>query len=282
MARLAPRRPATPAPPDQRRDAAPPHYRRRSGLAAGGEFTAHPFPMALRFPVLWLPLALLLLALLVGVFVPRPADAQTPPPFSEAEAQSIDQMLMCPVCPAETIDQAQVEISFQMRAVVRQLLAEGRSRDEVLAFFVERYGPDILAAPPKSGVNLVAWILPAVGVLAGVGGLYFIIRAMTRRPPPGGQRIPATAGAAPGAFPPSGDTAPPADLQPYLPMVDRQLAARQIIPPPPAAAGPPQAESRPNAASPGNPASVAAAVAESAAPPAAIETPPVDEAARHG
>ena len=253
-------------------------------MAAGGLFTAKPFPLAL-------PLALVMLALLVGVFVPRPAAAQTPPPFSEAEAQSIDQMLMCPVCPAETIDQAQVEISFQMRAVVRQLLAEGRSRDEVLAFFVERYGPDILAAPPKSGVNLVAWILPAVGVLAGVGGLYFIIRAMTRRPAPGGPRIPATAGAAPGAFPPSADTAnPPADLQPYLPMVDRQLAARQIIPPPPAAAGPPPADSRPHPATPGAPESAItefgdapASVAAAATPEsAASDNPPVDEAARHG
>ena len=264
MARLASRRPATPAPP---------------------------FPMALRFPAWLLPLALLLLALLLGVFAARPAAAQTPLPFSEAEAQSIDQMLMCPVCPAETIDQAQVEISFQMRAVVRQLLTEGRSRDEVLAFFVERYGPDILAAPPKSGVNLVAWILPAVGVLAGVGGLYFIIRAMTRRPPPGSQRMPATAGAAPGASPPAANAAPPADLQPYLPMVDRQLAARQIIPPPPADAGPPQAESRPQPATPGAPAAAdtapgSAPAPESVAAPATesapTTNPPVDEAGRHG
>ena len=276
-------------------DAAPPHYRPRSPLAADSGFTARTFPLALRFPALALPLSLLLLALLLGAFfVPRPAAAQTPPPFSEAEAQSIDQMLMCPVCPAETIDQAQVEISFQMRAVVRQLLAEGQSRDAILAFFVERYGPDILAAPPKSGVNLVAWILPAVGVLAGVGGLYFIIRAMTRRPPPGGQPIPATAGAAPGAFPPAADTAPPADLQPYLPMVDRQLAARQIIPPPPAAAGPPSPESRPYPATPGVPAAAATtesgiapesasyAAMESAATPGATANPPDDEAARYG
>lgn len=240
---------------------------------------AVPFPMALRFAAWLLPLALVLIALLVLAFVARPAAAQTPPPFSETEAQSIDQMLMCPVCPAETIDQAQVEISFQMRAVVRQLLAEGRSRDEVLAFFVERYGPDILAAPPKSGVNLVAWILPAVGVLAGVGGLYFIIRAMTRRPAPGGPRMPATDGAVPGVYPPAADTAPPADLRPYLPMVDRQLAARRIAPPPPAAGAAP--------GSAPDPESVAAAATESAAPPppgapAAAEYPPVDEAARYG
>ena len=98
----------------------------------------------------------------------------------EREAQAIDKMLMCPVCPAETIDQAQVEISFQMRAVVRELLAEGRTRQEVLDYFVDRYGADILAAPPKSGTNLVAWILPIVGVAAGLLGVFLVIRAMTR------------------------------------------------------------------------------------------------------
>ena len=42
--------------------------------------------------------------------------------FSESQAQGIDRMIMCPVCPAETIDQAQVEISRQMRVMVRGLL----------------------------------------------------------------------------------------------------------------------------------------------------------------
>ena len=110
--------------------------------------------------------------------------AQTPEPaFSESEAQGIDRMIMCPVCPAETIDQAQVQISFQMRQVVREMLGQGSSRDEILDFFVERYGKDILAAPPKSGVNLVAWLLPVGGVAAAVVALYLIIRSMTRQKP---------------------------------------------------------------------------------------------------
>ena len=75
--------------------------------------------------------------------------------YSEKEALSIDRMLMCPVCPAETIDQAQVEISRQMKAVVREMLSQGASRDEVLDFFVARYGLAVLAAPPKSGATLL-------------------------------------------------------------------------------------------------------------------------------
>jgi len=137
--------------------------------------------------------------------------AQTPEPpegsYSESQAQGIDRMIMCPVCPAETIDQAQVEISFQMRAVVREMLADGKERDEILAFFVERYGKDILAAPPKTGANLVAWLAPVGGFGAGLVAVFLIIRSMSRQRP-------------------ALVTAQPvqdAGLIPYLQLVDRHL-----------------------------------------------------------
>ena len=137
--------------------------------------------------------------------------AQTPQPgagsFSEREAQGIDRMIMCPVCPAETIDQAQVQIAKQMRQVVRDMLAEGKERQEILEFFVERYGQDILGAPPKSGTNLVAWLAPVGGVGAGLLAVYFILRSMTRREPPLVQSWPVQ------------DVA----LIPYLRLVDRYL-----------------------------------------------------------
>ena len=137
--------------------------------------------------------------------------AQTPQPgagsFNEEEAQGIDRMIMCPVCPAETIDQAQVQIAKQMRQVVRDMLAEGKERQEILEFFVERYGQDILGAPPKSGTNLVAWLAPVGGVGAGLLAVYFILRSMTRREPPLVQSWPVQ------------DVA----LIPYLRLVDRYL-----------------------------------------------------------
>ena len=134
----------------------------------------------------------------------------------EREAQAIDRMIMCPVCPAETIDQAQVEISFQMRAVIREMLAQGRSREEILDYFVDRYGAGILAAPPKSGANLLVWILPIAGVAAGLGGLLLVVRAMT------GRRQAAADGP-----PAESDLDDDPELSPYLDMVDRDLAARR-------------------------------------------------------
>ena len=127
--------------------------------------------------------------------------------YVEAEAQAIDRMLMCPVCPAESIDQAQVPLARQMRAQVRQLLSEGASRDDVLAWFRNRYGPGIVAEPPRSGFNLIAWIVPAVAVVGGLAGGLIALRAMRRDTDLSGVAV-------------SGDD----DLQPYLAAVDRDIA----------------------------------------------------------
>lgn len=182
------------------------------------------------------PLPLFLLTLVVVLALPSTVFAQTSPfdPVQdealEEEAQDIDRMIMCPVCPAETIDQAQVEISFQMRAVIREMLAEGRSREEILDYFVDRYGADILAAPPKSGVNLLAWILPIIGVGAGLGALFLVIRAMTARSPAGNPvnaSVPGDASGSSLSEPPTAFSEQEGELAPYLDIVDRRLAARR-------------------------------------------------------
>ena len=171
---------------------------------------------------LW-PMCAFVLALVLGISVVSSAYAQGVDEELEKEAQAIDKMIMCPVCPAETIDQAQVEISFQMRAVIREMLAEGRTQDEILDYFVDRYGADILAAPPKSGANLLAWILPIVGVAAGLVGVFFVIRSMTgrQRPTP----IPAAASATPVSHPVEVPEDP--ELTPYLEITDRLIASRR-------------------------------------------------------
>lgn len=159
-------------------------------------------------------------ALCVVLSLAPAVHAQSSGDELEKEAQAIDRMIMCPVCPAETIDQAQVEISFQMRAVIREMLAEGRSREEILDYFVDRYGPDILAAPPKAGANLLAWILPIVGVALGLAGVFLVIRAMTGR-----NRTPV--GPAADTAPQSTPAATDPELAPYLEIAARLLASRR-------------------------------------------------------
>ena len=160
-----------------------------------------------------------LLVVLAAAITVQAVHAQTPTPiiipdqvlpYDEAEANAIAGLIMCPVCPAETIDQAQVPIARQMRQMVRDMLAQGATREEILDFFVEPYGQDILASPPKSGFNLVAWIFPVVGVFAALAAGVLVLRSMSSRS---------------GGLAPQPVTGPNLhrDLQPYLEMVDRQL-----------------------------------------------------------
>ncbi len=147
--------------------------------------------------------------LFIGVAAAQ--SGETGASYDEAKAQEIDRMLMCPVCPAQTIDQTEVPLAKQMRAQVRELLASGATREEVLAWFSasERYGPSVLAEPPRSGFYLIAWIVPGVVVVAALAGGVLTLRAMRGRRGNGDET----------AEPGDGD-----ELQPYLAVVDRDLA----------------------------------------------------------
>ena len=157
------------------------------------------------------PVAIALVAIVLFTGIVSAQSGETGASYDEAKAQEIDRMLMCPVCPAQTIDQTEVPLAKQMRAQVRELLASGATRDEVLAWFSasERYGPGVLAEPPRSGFYLIAWIVPGVVVVAALAGGLLTLRAMRGRRGNGSETAE------------SGD---PDGLQPYLAAVDRDLA----------------------------------------------------------
>ncbi len=111
-------------------------------------------------------------------------DASSDVPKLEQRAYSLNQAIMCPVCPGESIDQSQNPLAVQMRAIVIDKLTEGSSGQQIKDFFVERYGPSVLLAPPSEGLSLAAWIVPPVVMLAAVIALLLALRRMHRSPPP--------------------------------------------------------------------------------------------------
>ena len=54
-----------------------------------------------------------------------------------------------------------------MATLIEQTLAQGQSEEQIIQFFVAQYGEQVLAAPPKRGFNLMAWILPFTAILFG-------------------------------------------------------------------------------------------------------------------
>ena len=135
----------------------------------------HPQPYGLRS-------FLLATACLVLFAAALSACAEDRTPTLEERAQSVDKRLICPYCPAETIDQAQVPQAREMRAFVREKLAEGWTEQQILEYFSapERYGPRVLAEPPKSGPTLTIWLLPPAGFLLAGVLLFFVLRSMRK------------------------------------------------------------------------------------------------------
>ncbi len=73
--------------------------------------------------------------------------------------------------------------SEEMRKELKAALDRGDSDDVILAAFVSKYGPTVLASPTTTGFNRVAWIMPVVIFFAALAAGVLFIRAWKRRTP---------------------------------------------------------------------------------------------------
>lgn len=87
---------------------------------------------------------------------------------SDDEVNAVAKKLYCPVCPNTPLDVCETEACKDWRAEIRDQLSSGWSEEEVMAYFVERYGERVLAEPQRSGFTSLVWILPVVAVLLGL------------------------------------------------------------------------------------------------------------------
>ena len=102
--------------------------------------------------------ALTAAALLVG----SAAASEAHPTLPELEGE-----LICPTCET-TLDQSNAPVAERMRVFIRQRIAAGDTKSEIKDRLVDQFGAAILAAPPRSGFDLLAWLLPLAGLAAGV------------------------------------------------------------------------------------------------------------------
>jgi cytochrome c-type biogenesis protein CcmH len=66
--------------------------------------------------------------------------------------------------------------SVPMKAELAEKIDEGMSDGGVVTYFVDKYGVGVLSAPPASGFNLTAWIMPFVALAAGAFMLFYFVR----------------------------------------------------------------------------------------------------------
>ena len=131
-----------------------------------------------QFNFSWITFLLTFIILSTAVNVSTAAESED---FSDRFRKLSDE-LRCPTCQGLSVKDSEAGFSNSIKDKISELMKKGNSDEEILAYFVERYGEWILRSPAKRGFNLVLWILPGAGILIGLFIVLFRSKRWVRQP----------------------------------------------------------------------------------------------------
>ena len=115
---------------------------------------------------------LMAIVLLVGVAAAQGGTV------TDDQVNAVAKKLNCPVCENVPLDVCETQACVQWRDLIRQKLAAGEKPEQIVAYFRATYGDRVLQSPPREGFTGLVWILPFVGLIAGVVILVVVLRRM--------------------------------------------------------------------------------------------------------
>jgi cytochrome c-type biogenesis protein CcmH len=93
--------------------------------------------------------------------------------------------LRCAVCQNQPVSESNSDLARDMRVLIREKVQAGQSREQIVDYFVARYGDYVLMKPPTEGAGLPLWLLPlAILAVLAISALVFIRRRMGALLPP--------------------------------------------------------------------------------------------------
>ena len=105
-----------------------------------------------------------------GALIGEPAQDRLDGEALEAKARGLAQELRCPVCQGLSVADSPTASAVAMYQQIRDLVAAGYSRDQVLGYFEGTYGEFVRLQPRARGLNLIVWIGPPLLFGLVVGG----------------------------------------------------------------------------------------------------------------
>jgi cytochrome c-type biogenesis protein CcmH len=101
-------------------------------------------------------------------------------PHAETQAERVDRItaeLRCVVCQGLSVKDSPSESARQMRAIVEQRVAEGRTDDQIRDEFRASYGDWVVLSPPLASWSGLVWLIPLLALVAGLAVAWRRLRA---------------------------------------------------------------------------------------------------------
>lgn len=99
----------------------------------------------------------------------------------EQEAKRLEAELIAPCCWTQQVSVHSSPAADKVRADIRERLAAGQTREQILDAYVAEYGQAILVEPPARGSNLALYVAPPVAFAATAVLLFVVVRRFSRR-----------------------------------------------------------------------------------------------------
>ena len=116
-----------------------------------------------------------LVAVLLAALALLPATAT-----AEVQISDVEDEVMCPIC-GTLLELADSPQARRQKAFIAEMIAAGRSKQEIKDALVREYGSEVLAEPEGSGFELSAYLVPAIALLAAVVALAVGVARWRRR-----------------------------------------------------------------------------------------------------
>ena len=97
------------------------------------------------------------------------------------EESKIHKNLRCLVCQGQSIADSNSEFALTLKMVVKDLIDQGKTDDEIYSFLSDKYGDWILYKPKFSPGNFLLWGLPYLALVIGGVIIVFLIRKSSKK-----------------------------------------------------------------------------------------------------
>ena len=97
-------------------------------------------------------------------------------PEVEKKAMEIAEELRCLVCQNQTIAASEAGLALDLKRQVREMVADGKTKQQIMDYMTQRYGDFVLYRPPVKSTTYALWGGPFVLLIIGVSILLFNLK----------------------------------------------------------------------------------------------------------